>query len=278
MTDTRQDGFRARAKKSLGQHFLTSEPAVAKMVSAAGVQPGDTVLEIGPGRGVLTAALLEAGARVVAIELDRDVIAPLTARFDTQVYDGRLTIVEADFLTLSDDQLDELVGTTYKVVANIPYYVTNAMIERCMTARTQPKAVSFLIQKEVAERIVARDGKGSILSIAVQAYAQPKLVSRVSAGSFNPPPKVDSAIIALENPSRELFTREPAISESDFFRVVKTGFAHKRKMLVGNLTDIAPREAVEQALKEKGLPATVRAEDLSLEQWRDLTAALYITG
>lgn len=274
MTDTRQDGFRTRAKKSLGQHFLTSEPAVAKMISAAHVQPGDVVLEIGPGRGVLTAALLEAGARVIAVELDREVIAPLTARFDEHVYSGRLTIVEADFLTLSDDELDMLVGDTYKVVANIPYYVTNAMIERCMTARTQPKAVSFLIQKEVAERIVARDGKGSILSIAVQAYAQPKLVSKVSAGSFNPPPKVDSAIIALENPSRELFTRTPAITEENFFRIMKAGFAHKRKMLVGNLSEIAPREVIEKALTEKNLPTTVRAEDLSLEQWRDLVSSL----
>ena len=280
MHNRRADGFNTKAKKSLGQHFLTSEAAVAKMVAAAGVTKGDIVLEIGPGRGVLTRALLDAGAHVVAVELDRDVVAPLTARFDAEVYSGALKIIEADFLTLSDDMLDELVGSTYKVVANIPYYVTNAMIERCLTARTQPQEIAFLVQKEVAERIVARDGKGSILSVAVRAYCEPKLVSKVSAGSFNPPPKVDSAILALRAPSRALFERTPAISEESFFRIVKAGFAHKRKMLAGNLSSIAPRETIDQALIENGLPATIRAEDLSLENWRSLTATLtpYIIG
>jgi 16S rRNA (adenine1518-N6/adenine1519-N6)-dimethyltransferase len=262
-------------KKSLGQHFLTSEAAVAKMVAACGCKKGDTVLEIGPGRGVLTAALLATGAKVIAIELDRELAEGLEARFSQELASGQFRIEYADILTLDDPSLRDLVGSIYRVCANIPYYITNAIIEKFLSAQTQPVSMTILIQKEVAERIVARDGKHSILSVAVQAYAKPKIISRVLAGSFNPPPKVDSAILHLEPINREYFKTAPTINEDRFFTIMKAGFAHKRKMLTGNLTSIGiERASTEDALRTISLSEKARAEDLTLAQWRELISAL----
>lgn len=262
------------AKKSLGQHFLTSEAAVAKMVSSAQCTTPDVVLEIGPGKGVLTKALLDTGARVVAVELDDDLIADLCERFDDELKEGRLVIVHEDILKLSDEQLRDVVGNSYKVVANIPYYITNAIIEKFLSSSHQPTAMSLLIQKEVAERIVARNGKHSILSVSVQAYATPKIISKVVAGSFNPPPKVDSAILSLTNISKKYFS-EAAITEKDFFKAVKAGFAHKRKMLLGNLKSLGiPNEKIVPAFTSQNLPQTIRAEDVHLSQWKGLVKSL----
>jgi 16S rRNA A1518/A1519 N6-dimethyltransferase RsmA/KsgA/DIM1 with predicted DNA glycosylase/AP lyase activity len=172
-----------RAKKSLGQHFLRSMSAVRSIVEAGLVTPVDTVLEIGPGEGVLTEALLATGAHIVAVEKDRDLIPILTERFAVELENGQLTLIEADILDF-DPLAHKLEAGKYKLVANIPYYITGAIFEKFLSEKNSPITMVVLIQKEVATRIVARDNKESILSISVKAFGTPKLTAKVPASAF----------------------------------------------------------------------------------------------
>jgi 16S rRNA (adenine1518-N6/adenine1519-N6)-dimethyltransferase len=266
-------------KRSLGQNFLTSEAAIFKMMEAGAVGAGDTILEIGPGKGALTKDMLSRGASVVAIEMDPALVAVLQETFATEIADGRLHIVQGDALEVTDDELAGLVPEGYKVVANIPYYVTGAIIERFLSAKQQPSSMVLLMQKEVAERIVVRDGKQSILSMAVAAYCTPRYVSTVKAGSFFPIPRIDSAIVAFENINRAFFAEadgRQAIDEARFFEVMKAAFAHKRKLMAGNLAEkgIGNRTTIEAALAAVGIDPKARAEDLSAEEIRSIVTEL----
>lgn len=247
------------AKKSLGQNFLHSEGALRSMLDAAHVVPGDTVLEIGPGRGALTKALLDAGARVIAIEKDDALIEPLTTLFADALTAGQLTLVHDDALTVD---VGTLVTCPYKLIANIPYYITGALIERFLSIDTQPESATMIVQKEVAERIVAKDGKGSVLSIAVRAYGTPHYVATVKRGSFFPTPNVDSAILHIEAISKNNFTHA-GTSEERFFTVLKAGFAHKRKQLGNNLEGIVS----DQNWSQCNITKQTRAEELTVEDW-----------
>ena len=240
-----------RPKKSLGQNFLKSKKAIGDMVRAAGVSRGDTVLEIGPGKGILTESLLEAGAKVVAVETDRELIPFLQEKFAEYLESKQLEIIEADILEF-DVNLKQ-----YKLVANIPYYITGAIIRKFLESDFQPTSMTLLVQKEVAERIVARDGKESILSISVKAYGEPSIISKVSKRYFTPEPKVDSAIIHIAHISKDNFKK---VTEKAFFKVVKAGFAQKRKTLGKNLSQIG-------AKLPNWLPEKVRAEDIKLSDW-----------
>lgn len=255
------------AKKSLGQNFLTSQAALHEIAEAALISPGETILEVGPGKGVLTEVLLACGANVIAVEKDRRLIPFLSEKFVSAVATGKLKIIEADILELSKKEIG-LTDHQYKVVANIPYYITGIFIRTFLETDIQPSHMVILVQKEVAERIVARDGKESILSISVKAYGIPKLISTVKAGSFQPAPKVDSAILQIGSISRNFFTE---FSESVFFEILKKGFAHKRKVLVQNLElkDEDRARAVSLFGNEK-----IRAEDITTEQWGKLVEIL----
>jgi len=258
-----------RPKKSLGQNFLTSMKALADIISAAEVKRGDEILEIGPGRGALTIELLKAGARVTAIEKDRELIPVLTELFEKEVSSGQLTIIEADILEFDIASYVAEKSSGYKLIANIPYYITGQIFRMFLEGdvsseqKTQPLSMTLLVQKEVAERVIARDGKESILSLSVKAYGVPKYVSTVKRGSFNPAPNVDSAILHISAISKDYFTKNK-ISEAVFFTVLKAAFAHKRKIISSNL-------------KEKGfvLPESInqkaRAEDLALEDFIQIT-------
>lgn len=182
-------------KKHLGQNFLTSVPARIAMVKAGEVQEKDTVLEIGPGRGFLTQELLQTGAHVVALEKDSDLLPLLREAFSTY---KNFSVIEGDALTFEPTQ-ETLQSTHYKLIANIPYYITGAIISRYLSHKNQPDVMVILIQKEVAERIIARDNKESILSLAVKVYGNPKIIKKVDKGSFNPIPKVDSAILSIQD-------------------------------------------------------------------------------
>ncbi len=255
-------GYPLSAKKSLGQHFLTSAPAIEHIVTAAALGPGDTVLEIGPGRGVLTKALLAKGCRVIAVEMDRDLIPVLEEMFRLELDAGQLRLIAGDI----QEHLPATLGLQtrgFKVVANIPYYLTGLLFRLMLSGEVQPSCIVFLIQKEVAERIT-RSRKESLLSLSVKAYGTPRYVSTVKAGSFSPPPSVDSAILAIENISRSRFLDTE--SERRFFEVLKAGFAQKRKVLLRNLERFG-KENVEAAFAEAGLLPNVRAEDVSLETW-----------
>ncbi len=257
----------------LGQHFLQAPWAAAALGDAAGIQNGDCVLEIGPGTGALTGELLSRGASVIAIEKDKTLVTKLNELFAGPVGQGRLTVISDDIRNVTPESLGLSRGA-YTIAANIPYYITGEIIRKFLSADLQPRRMVLLVQKEVAERIVGRGSardKESILSLSVKAYGKPRLVRSVSRENFSPPPSVDSAILSIEDISRHLFR---TVTEDDFFRVVKTGFASKRKVLRSNLGRISEKKSVDRAFQLCKLPRNARAEDVSLEKWFCLTKQL----
>jgi 16S rRNA (adenine1518-N6/adenine1519-N6)-dimethyltransferase len=254
------------SKKSLGQHFLKSDRALKLMVEAGQVRESDTVLEIGPGLGVLTIKLLETGAKVIAVEKDDQLYESLKKKFEKEISLGQLTLIHDDILNFITFNFK-----TYKLIANIPYNLTGAILKKFLGENYQPEKMVLLIQKEVAKRIVAQDGKESILSISVKAYGKPKYIETVKAGSFAPMPKVDSAIVAIENISKDFFT---AFSEKDFFRLLKAGFQSKRKKISSNLAVITEKDRILKTFQKLGLDTNLRAENISLETWKSLTSSL----
>lgn len=255
------------AKKSLGQNFLKSQEALRAIVDAANLSASDVVLEVGPGKGALTRKLLEQAGKVIAVEKDARLVPVLKEEFSKEVSEGKLNVREADILELDTQALPH----PYKLVANIPYYITGALLQKFFETEYQPERMVLMLQKEVADRIVARDGKESILSMSVRAYGAPKHVMTVKAKYFSPAPKVDSAVILISNISKKFFSD---FSEQDFFSLIKAGFAHKRKMLVGNLSETYPRERLLAAFVASGVNEKARAEDLALDDWRKLLLAL----
>jgi 16S rRNA (adenine1518-N6/adenine1519-N6)-dimethyltransferase len=250
------------AKKSLGQNFLTSQTALRAMATAGNVKAGDTVLEIGPGKGALTEVLLKFGAHVIAVEKDRDLIPILEEKFAEQIKSKQLELIEGDIL---DFDIKKYKIKKYKVIANIPYYITGLLIRLFLESDLQPETIVLLVQKEVADRIVARDKKESILSLSVKAYGEPKYILKVSKKLFRPAPKVDSAIIAINSISKGAFKNKK--EEERYFMIIKAGFAHKRKMLMGNLAELASRERLAEAFRTLDIPDTARAEDVPLQKW-----------
>lgn len=252
-----------KAKKSLGQNFLNSKVVAQDIVRAAKLMSSDTVLEIGPGKGFLTAGLLASSARVVAVEKDDRMIPLLSDKFALEIQNKKLTLIHGDIVELTEKNMLKL-PTDYKLVANIPYYITGYILRTFLEATHKPVCMILMVQKEVADRIVARDKKESILSIAVKAYGVPRVVKKVPARYFTPAPNVDSAVLAIENISGKNFLG--MISEKTFFEILKTGFAHKRKKLAGNLKGLLG-EQVSTQLEQAGIHKDARAEDIPLEQW-----------
>ncbi|MEX2368915.1 MAG: 16S rRNA (adenine(1518)-N(6)/adenine(1519)-N(6))-dimethyltransferase RsmA [Candidatus Paceibacterota bacterium] len=257
--------------ENLGQHFLKDKEALAAIVAAGELSSTDTVLEVGPGEGALTQPLLETGAKVVAVEKDPALIAELEQTFQSEIKSGQLELIQSDIRDL--DVANKLKAVDYKLVANIPYYLTGQLIAETLTSTHQPTKVVLLIQKEVAERIIAADGKESILALSVKVFGTPEIIQVVPAESFSPPPKVDSAILQISDISRDFFSD---LSEEEFFALIKRGFGHKRKTLANNLaTD--PRftkEQTEKALEDCKLKTNIRAERLTLDNWRCLSENL----
>lgn len=234
----------------LGQHFLMHPRIAERIVAVAGVGPTDTVLEVGPGKGMLTKALLAKAGWVIAVEADGALLRGLRERFASEIAAVRLELVHCDIRTYV------LPATPYHVVANIPYYITGEIIRLFLEAERQPSSMTLLVQKEVAERI-ARAKKGSILSLSVEAYGDPTYEFTVPRGAFRPAPKVDSAVLSIRSISRRHFAS--AEEEQRLFALLHAGFAHKRKKLAKNL--------VETGFEAVGLPEHARAEDLSLKEW-----------
>ena len=252
-------------KKSLGQHFLRSSHYLSLIADAANVVKNDVVLEVGPGDGALTHVLLARGAKVLAIEKDKRLIEPLREKFSGKDFE----VIEADALDFDISRLKK-----YKLVGNIPYYITGALLKKFLTASQQPSTLVFLVQKEVAERI-ARNKKESILSLSVKAYGEPLYIKTVPRGAFSPPPNVDSAILLVENISRTNFTLSTSLRanskfEKRFFELVKAGFAHKRKLLASNLKPLLGKQHP-NILKYVGVSENARAEDVPLEKWLTLS-------
>jgi len=252
----------------LGQHFLKSPWAAKAVAYALDIRKGDMVLEIGPGKGILTSVLLERGARVAAIEKDPPLVTLLREKFAQEIRDGSLIIHEDDVRSTSSISLG-LTEKPYIVIANIPYYITGEIIRQFLTDPLPPNAMSLLVQKEVAQRIVAK--KESILSLSVKAFGEPRIAAKVPRIHFSPPPAVDSAVLVIENISRNFFT---TISEADFFQVVRAGFASKRKLLLNNLAQRWGKDVATLALIEASVAPAARAEDVPLDKWAKITRSL----
>jgi 16S rRNA (adenine1518-N6/adenine1519-N6)-dimethyltransferase len=255
-----------KAKKSLGQNFLKSKPALSMMISAGAVVNTDTIVEIGPGKGALTEKLLENAGKVIAIEKDRDLIDFLKERFSAEIENKKLELVQGDCLEFNPAHYS-LATRNYKLISNIPYNITGAILKKFLSEKNQPERIVLLVQKEVAERIVARDGKESILSISVKAYGIPKYMMKVEKRFFSPAPKVDSAIISITGITKDNFKKQG--QESKFFEILRAGFAHKRKVLKKNLEDVLDKEKVALLFKTHNIDDKVRAEDIKLSNWLD---------
>ncbi|MES2436452.1 MAG: 16S rRNA (adenine(1518)-N(6)/adenine(1519)-N(6))-dimethyltransferase RsmA [Patescibacteria group bacterium] len=258
------------AKKSLGQNFLKSQGALREIIQAARIENTDVILEIGPGKGALTKLLIEHAGKVIAIEKDTRLIPYLKEEFKEAYEQKKLEIHEQDILEFDPAYL-KADGQYYKLVANIPYYLTGIIFRKFLETHYQPSLMVLLVQKEVAQRIVARDEKESILSLSVKAYGTPKYIGKVAAKYFSPQPKVDSAILLIDSISRDFFN---TITEEEFFTVIKAGFAHKRKMLAGNLHTAFPEKDISNALISAGINEKARAEDVGLLAWKKLTEIL----
>lgn len=259
------------ARKSLGQHFLLDNAALDKIVAAAELTPDDTVVEIGPGPGPLTRKLADAAGRVIAVELDERMVDLLRA----EVTPGRaVEVVQGDILqTDLRDLVTSRGASRYKVVANLPYYITSAALRHILEASLPPTRVVVLVQREVAERIVARPPDMSLLAVSVQLFGAPRIVARVPAGAFYPPPKVDSAIVRLD------VYPQPAEGVTDvvgFFEVTRAGFGQKRKQLRNSLSLGLRRPAadIDATLRAAAIDPTRRAETLTLADWSRLQQAL----
>ena len=259
----RQSGI--RAKKGLGQHFLVDETILETIVVAAELFPEDIIVEVGPGLGVVTAELARRADKVIAVEIDTELAALLNRRLTSL---PNVDVINADILKVSPSQL--LGGEyNYKVVANLPYYITSPILRYFVEASPKPSLMVVMVQKEVGEAIVASYGKMSLLAVSLQVYSKPRIVSYVPSHSFYPPPKVDSVIVRFD------ILPEPAIKVADingFFDVVRYGFSSPRKQLRNSLAHglmIKPAEAA-TLLEKSEIDHHRRAETLSLEEWQRL--------
>ncbi len=254
------------AKKSLGQNFLHAPNVISAMIHAGNVTQESVVLEVGPGKGSLTSKLLETGASVIAIEKDDRAIPFLQEKFAHEVRSRQLEIVHGDILEF-DEVKHQKLKNNYILIANIPYYITGEFLRKFLESALPPTKMVVMVQKEVARRIV--DTKESILSISVKVYGNAKYITSVPRKLFRPMPNVDSAVILIENISKDFFKSEK-IDEKYFFEVLKTGFAHKRKLVIRNLETKIDKKTLELLWQKENWPKNLRAENLSLAMWKKI--------
>lgn len=250
-------------KKSLGQNFLREDIAgdiIASILDALQVKPDDLIIEIGPGLGILTLALMRVNARIFAIEKDHELVRLLSSK----VSHNKVTIIEGD--ALKEPLPEECLSRPYKVAGNIPYNITGALLKRFLSIKPKPKILVFMIQKEVADRIIAVDGRESILSLSVKFFGEPCIIRNVSRETFTPQPNVDSAILKVSLNDRSLSDK----FERTFFQLIRCGFSSPRKQLKNNLRSTLG-EKTPILLEKIGVTPLARAESLPLSQWLELT-------
>ncbi len=248
-------------KKSLGQHFLHSFYYLRAIADAGDIKKDDWIVEVGPGDGALTSELIARGAHVIAIEKDIRLIPILNKKFMREITEKKLRLYEGDIQTFSLSRMK--LPIKYKVIANIPYYITGILLKKFLTDSHQPTLIVFLTQKEVAERI-AKSTKESILSLSVKVYGTPTLIKKVPRHSFVPVPKVDSAILQIKNISRNYFSDQ--LHEKRFFELLRSGFGQKRKFLKKNIERVLG-SSTKKAFEKAGISDKARAEDVPLKQW-----------
>lgn len=259
--------MRVSAKKSLGQHFLICDWAVEKLIESAELTSNDIVLEIGPGTGVLTRAIAQKAGRVIAVEKDEVLASALAAHLKKEGI-ANVKVLREDILRLlsgASPHTAEL-PKKYKVVANIPYYLTSRLLRMIFENKFPPELIVLTIQKEVAERIAASTPHTNLLALSVQAFGSPQIIQTIPASCFAPKPKVESATIKITHISADFFKKNHLKKET-FFRMARAGFAQKRKTLLNTLGVLFPKPQLERILLEIGLAPSIRAEALSLAQW-----------
>ncbi len=268
-------------KKSLGQNLLVDASHLNRIAGAADLEKTDTVLEIGPGLGALTHHLAEQAGRVIAVELDQRLIPILRAEFADRPH---VSFVHGDILELSPAELIPLqlpdtpdppsAAVPYKVVANLPYYITSAVLKHILESLAPPTLAVLLVQLEVAQRMVAQPGAMSLLAVSVQFFARPRALHRIPAGAFLPRPKVDSRVVRLDVRPQPAV---PDVEPSQFFRTVRAGFGQRRKQLRNSLSAglSASKQEAESWLTASGIEHRRRAETLSLQEWGLLTKTIY---
>jgi 16S rRNA (adenine1518-N6/adenine1519-N6)-dimethyltransferase len=255
-----------KPRKSLGQNFLKDKSIIKKIIESADLKADDFVIEVGPGEGILTEELAKKAGKILAIEIDKNLIKPLQKKFDNK---KNIEIINGDILKIN---LPKLLGhqmSKYKVIANLPYYITSPIIRLFLETEIPPTEMILMVQKEVAERITAKAGEMSILAVSVQYYAQAEILFEVSRKCFDPIPEVDSSVIKIS----DFGFRISDFERKKFFRVVRAGFCAKRKTLVNNLSNSLhlDKKEVEEKLKTIGILPTARAQELSVEDWKNIT-------
>ncbi|HEU0050987.1 MAG TPA: 16S rRNA (adenine(1518)-N(6)/adenine(1519)-N(6))-dimethyltransferase RsmA [Patescibacteria group bacterium] len=269
------DRIGGKANKRLGQHFLIEERTLRAIIEAAQIQSGDFVLEIGPGLGVLTEALTAAGARVTAIEQDRRFVEWFALKKDSYVKSGgEVSIFHGDAARM--DWMSFVHDRPWKFVSNLPYSITSLALRKALWNTHPPERIAVLVQREVAERAIAQDGKGSLLSLMVAlASREAKIVRRVPRGAFYPPPQVESAVLLIEPLSLHDRMERWGIDSEKIMALAKCGFAHPRKFLFSNLKN-SKSSAFETAEVQNlisgnsGIDPKARAEDLTPDDWARL--------
>lgn len=260
---TKSGGLRRRRKISfdsdirpntlLGQHFLRSEKTIHAIMHAADIKNTDTILEVGSGEGILTKSLILQAKKVIAVEKDPRLAAHLRQIFAQA---KNLEIVEGDILTIDRARL-KLRASRYKIVANLPYYLTSYFLRRYLETPPRPTTMTLMIQKEVASRIIARPPHMNLLALSVQSFGAPRVITSVSRALFYPKPNVDSAVIHIADIGTDFFTRH-ALAPQKFFSIAKKAFSQKRKMLRSSL----------------GIDSSQRPQELSLDDWARIVRAL----
>ena len=269
------DQYGLSPKQSLGQNFLSDEGLLSRIVAAADLSPDDAALEVGPGLGALTRPLARVARRVVAVELDGRLLPVLESELAGL---ENVELVHGDVLELDPT---DWFAAPFVVVANVPYYITGAILRHLLDGRPRPRRLVMTVQREVAVRLTARPPEMSLLAVSVQYYGRVRLVSTVKAGAFWPRPGVDSAVVRIDVDERHLFGAiSPAqvlsnTHEAAFFRVVRAGFSEKRKQLKNNLRGLGlDDEAIAAALAGANIDGRRRAETLTIEEWERLSQAI----
>ncbi len=274
-----------RPQKKFGQHFLTDPRILESIADAADLAPTDTVLEIGPGLGHLTRVLARRAGRVVAVEVDRALAVKLTDEFALQ---PNVSIIQGNFLDIAPVNWIQRHGNTiagagstipapvslpFKVVANLPYYITSAILRHLLEAEQKPQVIVVMVQRQVAQRMVARPPDMNLLAVSVQFFAQPRIVRTIAAGAFYPPPKVDSAVVRLDVFEQPRLSADAA---ARFFEIVRAGFGGRRKQLRNALTRGLSIDSgsIAAALLRAKIQPSRRAETLTLDEWLALQRAL----
>ena len=272
-------------KKSLGQHFLRCEWVISTLINTAKIIPEDTILEIGTGEGTLTKALAKTATHVIAVEKDETLAENLLKEIKKEDIQN-ISVISGDILKLFPyikDNMEAkppyaglasiLSSTHFKVVSNIPYYLTSRLFRVLLSGETRPEAIILTIQKEVAERIVAKSPHMNMLALSIQAFGTPRIIKEVPASCFWPKPKVDSSIIEISDISDNFFVKNN-VSEKNFFKLTRLAFNQKRKLLLNSLSTLVDKKELADTLTKIGLSPKSRPEELSLGEWAELIRSL----